>query len=88
MRAQIQAGASYSSPRFAAPRPRMRCFSIDTQITKPTGITTMRATVRLSSSSRPPRIRQHSPYSVPVSDRFTAVAAWYRRNGDRLARSA
>jgi hypothetical protein len=44
--------------------------------------------VMLSSRSRPPRIRQHSAYSRPVSDRFTAVAAWYRMNGDRLARSA
>jgi hypothetical protein len=66
----------------------MRCLSIDTQITKPTGSTTMRATARLSSRSRPPRITQHSPYNRPVSDRFTAVAAWYRRNGDLLARNA
>ena len=48
----------------------------------------MRATVTLSSRSRPPRIRQHSAYSAPVSDRFTAVAAWYRMNGERCARSA
>jgi hypothetical protein len=66
----------------------MRYLSIDTQITTPTGITTMRATAMLSSRSRPPRIRQHTPYSVPVSDRFTAVAAWYCMNGDRLARNA
>jgi hypothetical protein len=66
----------------------MRYFSIDTQITKPTAITTIRATAMLSSKSRPPRIRQHTPYSAPVSDRFTAVAAWYRMNGDLLARSA
>jgi hypothetical protein len=66
----------------------MRYLSIDTQTTRPTGSATMRATAALSSRSRPPRIRQHSPYSVAVSDRFTAVAAWYRMNGDLPARSA
>src|SRR6266851_2629532 len=87
MRAQIQPGTSSFSPRFAAPAPRMRYLSIDTQIAAPTGSTTIRATVMLSSSSSPPRIRQHTPYSAPVSDRFAAVAAWYRMNGDFLARS-
>jgi len=66
----------------------MRYLSIDTQMTKPTGSTTTRATVMLSSRSTPPRIRQHSAYSMAVSDRFTAMAAWYRMNGDFLARSA
>ena len=88
MRAQIQSGTSHRSPRFAAMTPRMRYRSIDTQITRPTGIVMIRATVTLSSSSSPPRIRQHSPYSVAVSDRFTAVAAWYRMNGDRRDRTA
>jgi len=87
MCAQIQLGTSCLSPRLAATTPRMRYLSIDTQITKPIGSTTIRATVTLSSRSRPPRIRQHTPYSAAVSDRFTAVAAWYRMNGDRLARS-
>src|SRR6266581_335908 len=87
MRAQIQPGTSSFSPRFAAPTPRMRYLSIDTQIATPTGSTMIRATVMLSSSSSPPRIRQHTPYSAPVSDRFAAVAAWYRMNGDFLARS-
>ena len=88
MRAQIQLGTSYRSPRFAAITPRMRYLSIDTQMTKPTQSTTTRATVMLSSRSRPPRIRQHSAYSKPVSDKLTAVAAWNRMNGDLLARSA
>jgi hypothetical protein len=87
MRAQIQLGTSARSPRFAAITPRMRYLSIDTQMTKPPASATTRATVMLSSRSRPPRIRQHSAYSRLVSDRFTAVAAWYRMNGDRLARS-
>ncbi len=60
MCAQIQSGTSYLSPRFAAMTPRMRYVSIDTQITKPTGSTTRRATVTLSSRSTPPRIRLHS----------------------------
>jgi hypothetical protein len=88
MRAQIQLGTSARSPRFAAITPPMRYLSIDTQMTTPPASATTRATGMLSSRSRPPRIRQHSAYSRPVSDRFTAVAAWYRMNGDRLARSA
>ena len=82
MRAQIQAGTSYRSPRFAAPIPRIRYFSTVSQMIKATGIATTSATVTLSSRSRPARIRQHSAYSSPVSDRLRAVAAWNRRNGD------
>jgi hypothetical protein len=52
----------------------MRYRSADAQIARPTGSTTMRATVALSSRSSPPRIRQHNPYSAAVSERFTAVA--------------
>jgi hypothetical protein len=83
IRAQIQAGGSYRSPRFAAPTARIRCFSTEIQIARATGMTTTSAAVRLSSRSMPPRIRQHSAYISPVSDRFKAVAAWNRRNGDR-----
>lgn len=75
MWAQIQSGASDRSPRFAAIAPLMRYRSADAQIARPTGSTTMRATVALSSMSSPPRMRQHNPYSAAVSDRFTAVAA-------------
>ena len=60
MRAQIQSGTWYSSPRLAAPIPRMRYFSIDAQIATATGSATRSATVMLSSASSPPRIRQHS----------------------------
>ena len=45
------------------------------QSTSAIGTATTRATVRLSSRSRPPRIRQHSPYSKPVTVRFSARAA-------------
>jgi hypothetical protein len=88
MCAQIQSGTSYSSPRLAAPIPRMRYLSIDAQIATATGSATPTATVTLSSISRPPRIRQHTAYSAPVSERFTAAAAWYRRNGERRERNA
>jgi len=64
--------------------PRIRYFSTKSQIPKAIGMTTTSATVRLSSRSRPHRIRQHSAYSSPVSDRFRAIAAWNRRNGDPL----
>jgi hypothetical protein len=80
--AQIQAGTSYRSPRFAAPIPRIRYFSTQSQITKAIGIVTTSAAARLSSRSRPYRIRQQSAYSSPVNDRFRAMAAWYRRNAD------
>jgi len=62
----------------------MRYFSTESHRPKTIGMTTTRAVVRLSSRSRPHRIRQHSAYSTPVSDRFRAIAAWNRRNGDRL----
>ena len=75
MCAQIQSGISPRSPRLAEIAPRMRYRSIDAQITRPNGSATTRATVMLSSASSPPRIRQHSPYSVAVSARFAAVAA-------------
>jgi hypothetical protein len=58
-------------------------FSTESQIASATGIATSSATVELSSRSRPARIRQHSAYSSPVSERFRAMAAWNRRNGDR-----
>ena len=53
------------------------------QIPAAIGITTASAAVRLSSRSMPHRTRQHTAYSSPVSDRFRAVAAWKRRNGER-----
>ena len=80
--AQIQAGTSYRSPRLAAPMPRIMYFSTVSQSPRASGMVTTRATVRLSSVSRPPRIRQHNAYSSPVSDRLKAVAAWNRRNAD------
>jgi putative oxygen-independent coproporphyrinogen III oxidase len=80
--AQIQAGTSYRSPRLAAPMPRIMYFSTVSQSPRASGMVTTRATVRLSSVSRPPRIRQHNAYSSPVNDRLKAVAAWNRRNGD------
>jgi hypothetical protein len=63
--------------------PRMRYFSTESQRPTAIGMVTTRAVVRLSSRSRPHRIRQHTAYSIPVSDRFRAIAAWNRRNGDR-----
>jgi hypothetical protein len=60
----------------------MRYFSTESHRPTAIGMVTTRAVVRLSSRSRPHRIRQHSAYSSPVTDRFRAMAAWNRRNGD------
>jgi hypothetical protein len=69
---------------LAAPIPRMRYLVTENQSAKAMGIVTTRAVLRLSSTSTPPKIRQHTAYSSPVSDRFSAMAAWWRVNGDIL----